>query len=146
MVKNMDARQKIQNILDSTQLATIATVNPTNLQPESALIAFVESDSLELYFQTGTNTRKFENLKINSKVSFVIGFGRTTVQYEVDASEVRDEAKMIRIRQLFLDKNSPTTAEFLNRPEISYFEVCPTWIGYSDYSHEKPIVFELTEF
>ncbi len=126
----------------SEKFTTISTVG-RNSKPESALIAFVEDESLRIYFQTGTGTRKFTNLKTNGNVAFVIGFGKTTVQYEGIAKRVEDTKIIEQIKKKFVNKNSPTTKEFLNRPIVSFFEVMPTWIGYSDYSTDTPIVSEL---
>lgn len=141
----MELVSTITQHLRANKLATIATAKPGSLQPESALIAFVE-DGLTLYIQTGSDTRKYGNLIQNPKVALVIGFDKITLQYQGIATEVTDTSSVECIKQRFVAKDSPTNTDFLNRPGVAFFKVVPTWIGYSDYTQAKPRIAELSQF
>ena len=137
-------KSKALAFLRSQQLSVIAT-NHAGGSPESALVAFAQDDNLHIYFQTGRHTRKAHNLADNPHVSFVFGVTLETgitMQYEGDAAQLHDPERIKACKQLFLDRNSPTTAEFLEHPTSIFFEVTPTWIGMSDYRANKPVVTE----
>ncbi len=115
-------------------------------KPESALVAFVEDEQLCIYFQTGKHTRKAENLRTNSQVSLVFGLSlddMITIQYEGIAKQLINAEDLTRLKELFMNKKSPTTEKYFNSPSSIFFKVTPTWIGCSDYSGKKPMVFEL---
>ncbi len=138
---------KILHILQTHHLAVIATTTPAHLSPESALIAFTEDNNLNLYFQTASHSRKAANLAVHPYVSLVIGLtleNLITVQYEGKAVQLTHPAAVTALKLRFLTKNSPTTAQHLNRPDTIFFQVIPSWIGYSDYSGTKPDVTELS--
>jgi general stress protein 26 len=142
-------RLKILNFLRTQKLAVIATSSPAEPTPESALIAFAEDDELCLYFQTGRHTRKAANLKVNPHVSLVIGLNLEdliTVQYEGVAEQINDQTDLEACKKRFVQKKSPTTAEYFNHPTAIFFKVTPTWIGCSDYSDKHPRVIELKDF
>jgi general stress protein 26 len=139
-----DTKKLILNFLALNSLGVISTVGK-NAQPEAALVAFAETPELELIFQTQSNTRKYQNLQQNSKVALVIGWDSVihkTLQYEGVASEVaaQDSEKYIKI---FKAKKTPCTEDFLNEPNVKFFKVVPTWIGFSDYTGKKPQITEL---
>jgi general stress protein 26 len=143
-------RTKILDFLKVHTLAVIST-NCKNKTPESALIAYAEDKNLCLYFQTGINTRKAANLKINPHVSLVIGLelkDKATLQYEGIAECIMDEKEIVKCKKLFLDKKSPTTPEFLERPEAILFKVKPAWINFSDYTrmNSHATLIQLSKF
>ncbi len=140
---------KIYGFLKAHKLAVVSTGGAKNRAPESALIAYVEDQDLCLYFQTSRHSRKASNLSINHKLSFVIGLDvadKATLQYEGIAVRFEKEDDITKCKQCFADKDSPTTAKHLERPDIVFFKVSPVWIGFSDYSKSKPEVIELTDF
>lgn len=142
----------ILEFLRKNVLATISTVNPQNLQPESALVAFCELGTLEIIITTLKGSRKYENLLKNDKVALVMGWEEdpkhwATLQYEGKAVEVCVH-KESSYRKLFLQKEgSPCTQKFLNRNDMKVFKITPTWIGYSRFpQNKKPIVIEIEFF
>lgn len=129
--KSKDGKARLKKFLNSHQLAVIATLDPKNPTPESALIAFVEDDNLCLYFQTGKYTRKAQNLSKNPYVSFVIGHTLdelATMQYEGRCEQLQSKDLINDCKQRFLSKNSPTTLEYLERPDAILFKATPVWI------------------
>lgn len=142
-IRSMSIKNTVLSHLNGTKLATISTSNAKTNQPESALIAFVEDKNLNLYFQTASDTRKFNNLINNPKIALVIGFSEKTIQYEGVATQIVNADHIARVKTMFKTKKSPTTQEFLNRPNVAFFSIKPTWIAYSDYSAKPPKVEEL---
>lgn len=117
-----------------------------SMAPESALVAFVEGDDLELYFQTSMHSRKYQNIQRNSKVAFVIGFDMLTVQYEGYAERINNPTLIEKTKQLFFNKESPSTPYYLNLPDTAIFKVTPKWVGYRDYSKSTPEINEIVIF
>lgn len=141
-------QQTVAAFLKSQQLAVLSTTDSS--APESALIAFVEDEELCLYFQTGAATRKVQNLRINPRVSLVMGLTsneKVTLQYQGQAEEIIVAQEIIRCKQRFYDKNSPTTRNYLERPDAIFFKIEPRWLRYSDYTDSsRAKVFEMTNF
>lgn len=125
--------KKINDFLQKCPLAVISTIDTFNCSGESALIAFTQNDELELYFMTFIDSRKYLNLQNNCKVSLVIGFGYTTIQYEGMAHQLKEEAVKEALHA-FSIKETPCTPDFLNNPRATFFKIMPKWIRYSDYS------------
>ena len=146
---DIDAKKKVLHFLKTQKLAVISTINSSQATPESALIAYTEDKNLNLYFQTGRHTRKAQNLKKNPRVSLVVGLALKdliTIQYEGQAFKITKNDEIQTSKKRFIEKDSPTTKEYLEHPTSIFFKVTPTWIGYSDYSGGKPHVFELKVF
>lgn len=138
-------KERVLSFLQSQKLAVIATCASGNASPESALIAYCEDDELCLYFQSGKGTRKVKNIRANPLVSLVIGLdmGLITMQYEGSADPLESFEDLKACKELFIQKNSPTTPDYFNENTI-FYKVSPVWIGFSDYtSPSEPKVFEL---
>lgn len=148
----MQKKEKLRIItfLREHHLAVISTVGFLGLAPESALIAFVEDEQLCLYFQTGKYTRKAANLVHARRVSLVIGLelkDMATLQYEGVAQKLMDLDQINDCKRRFLAKKSPTTREYLERPDAILFKITPTWIRFSDYTRgNHAFVTEIKEF
>lgn len=144
---NGNDRGLILDFLRLNVLATISTVNPKTLQPESALIAYCELENLEILFLTLVGSRKHENILINNKVALVIGWDINnweTLQYEGFASLVglKDETKYQKIFQN--KKNTPCREEFFQKSGMKLCKITPTWIGLSRFPKgRKPQVIEV---
>src|SRR3982750_3421694 len=108
--------QTILEFLKTQPMAAISTIAPESLQPESALIAFTQTDELEIIFETFLDTRKWRNLQQNPHVSLVIGWDTKrylTVQYEGVAAPAADDEQAEAYIQAFLAKDTPCTEKFL---------------------------------
>lgn len=139
--------RKIWDFLKTQPMATISTIASGSLQPESALIAFTQTDKLEIIFETFVDTRKWNNLQKNPRVSFVIGWDtkhHITVQYEGIATAAKDTEQTESYIQTFLTKDTPCTEKFLRDYRVRLFKVKPMWIRYSDYTDEIPAIIEQT--
>jgi nitroimidazol reductase NimA-like FMN-containing flavoprotein (pyridoxamine 5'-phosphate oxidase superfamily) len=111
-------------------------------KPESAVIAFGETENLELIFGTSNTARKYKNLQNDPHVAFAIGWdpdAYMTVQYEGTARELAgDEAK--KYSAAFAVKN-PRVAKYASLPDERYFLVTPTWIRYTSKKETFEISF-----
>ena len=139
--------QTILEFLRTQPMATISTITPGSLQPESALIAFTQTDKLEIIFETFINTRKWDNLRQNPHISLVIGWDtkrHLTVQYEGAATPAENDEQTEAYIQTFLAKDTPCTEKFLRDNRVRLFKVKPTWIRYSDYTEGIPAIIERT--
>jgi len=135
----------VLNFLKEQPMATISTVAKGSNQPESALIAFTQTQDLEIVFESFIDTRKWRNLKTNPYVAFVIGWDTNkhiTVQYEGIATPIPgSEAE--KYIQLFLVKDTPCTEKFLRDPRVQLYKATPVWVRYSDYTMNVPKVIEI---
>lgn len=133
----------IQQFMAECPFTVISTLGKVG--PEAALVAFAETDDLELIFQTFVDSRKYENLQVNPNVAFVIGWDEDThitIQYEGKAEELFGDAASSYLEQ-FRRKPTPCSDEYLFHEKSRLFRVTPRWIGYSDYTRSPPFVDEL---
>lgn len=71
MKPTKDTEDIVRNLFDKQKLAVLATQN--NGQPYASLVAFVGRDDLkEILFATPRTTRKFANLKADTRVAVLI--------------------------------------------------------------------------
>lgn len=137
----MDDKKLIYDLLHRTKLAVISTVGDP--APESAVLEFGQTESLEIVFDTFNKARKYKNLKKNPNVSFVIGWDENiTVQYEGIAEELVGEEKE-KYKAVYFEKN-PEAKRWEAREGIAYFKVKPRWIRYSDLNKDPWDVREVT--
>lgn len=71
MNKSHDIQQRLRELFESQQLAVLATHRSG--QPYASLVAFYATEDLKhIFFVTPRTTRKFENLKADSRVSILV--------------------------------------------------------------------------
>jgi pyridoxine/pyridoxamine 5'-phosphate oxidase len=135
-------QQRIYNFVKDQKYAVVSTVNEAG-QPESALVAFSETDSLELIFATGEHTRKVQNLLLNPNVAVVIGWDPdelTTVQYEgvarVLPMEMAGEYAGIHYEK------QPGSREHQDKPGECFVVISPVWARYTDFGNHPEEIFE----
>ena len=142
----MNKKQLISQYIASQILGVIATVNQDN-NPQAALVALTEVDTLGLIFGTYNTSRKYRNILKNPHIAVVFGNSpeeAITVQYEGIAEELSG-VELERCRTLHIAKN-PRSAKYADKPEQRYFKIKPTWIRYVDLASNPNIEFEVTEF
>lgn len=141
---NPQQKSTILEFLRQQPLATISTVGCDSHVPQSALIAFCETESLELVFETFVFARKYANLLANPHVALVIGWDpvtHITLQYEGIAKPI-PKSKIKYYQNLFLQKSTPCTEDFVKNPQARLFKVQPTWLRYSDYTKSPAEIWE----
>ena len=115
--------------------------------PQAAVVGAVVTDAFEIVFDTLAATRKAQNLRRNPKVAFVIG-GLTdgderTAQYEGIADQPTSH-ELERLKQLYFER-FPDGRERQTWPGLIYMRARPTWIRYSDYNRNPPVIVEFTD-
>jgi general stress protein 26 len=114
---------------------------------QAALVGIGVSDSLELVFDTLDTTRKVRNLRRVAKVAFVLGGwldgDERTVQYEGVADEpTGDDLERIKGVYFAAWPDGPARQSW---PGLVYIRVRPTWIRYSDFNRDPPMIVEFTD-
>lgn len=113
---------------------------------QAALVGIAVTDSLEIVFDTLATTRKARNLRLSSRTALVIGGwvagDERTVQYEGIADEPA-KAELDRLKAVYYAAwpDGPSRASW---PGLTYIRVRPTWIRYSDFNRDPPVIAELT--
>jgi len=114
--------------------------------PQIAVVGVVVSDRFEVFFDTLDSTRKAANLRRNPAIAMALGptaeATERTVQLEGTADEPRGD-DLQRLLDLYFDR-FPDGRDRQRWPGIMYFRVTPTWLRYSDFSTNPPIVAELS--
>jgi len=127
------------------RLAVQASVSPAAV-PQAAVIGYAVTDRFEIVFDTVDSTRKAGNLRRNPNLAFVIGGllpgDERTVQYEGIADEPSGD-ELDRLKQVYYE-TYPDGPSRLRWPGLMYVRVRPTWVRYSDYNVDPPLIVEFT--
>ena len=113
---------------------------------QAALVGIAVTDSLEIVFDTLATTRKARNLRRSPFAALVVGGwapgGERTVQYEGVADEPSGP-DLDRLKEAYFAAwpDGPSRADW---PGITYVRVRPTWIRYSDFTQNPPVIAEFT--
>jgi general stress protein 26 len=135
-------RAELVLFLRRYKLAVEATVPPGGGAPQAAVVGFAVSDALEIVFDTLESTRKWRNLRADPHVALVIGWDdEATAQIEGIADFPQGD-ELERIRQCYFVPY-PDGRERLAWPGITHVRVRPTWVRFSDYTQDPPLIVEL---
>ncbi len=139
-----EAKKRIMEFMGENILTVISTIDMDGNKPESAVIAFAQTENFELIFGTLAISRKYKNLQKNPNVSFVIGWNAETgtVQYEGTAKELSDEESPA-YAQILANKN-PRAGRYITKKSPRLFLVKPTWIRILDMIKNPDETFEIT--
>ncbi len=135
-------RQELFEYMRRHKLAVVATVS-RDQRSECALVGIAVTPDLELLFDTTESTRKCQNLRANSSVSFVIGWAdEITLQYEGKVDEPKGD-ELVRCKAAYFNVY-PDGRERERWPGITYFRVRPTWARYSNFNELPPKIVEMS--
>jgi len=113
--------------------------------PQAAVVGIAVTDAFEIVFDTLATSRKARNLAAVPAAAFVIGATRDgaqrTVQYE-GIADVPSGVERDRIREIYFAR-FPDGRDRLEWPGLIHIRVTPTWIRYSDYNGNPPLILEL---
>jgi uncharacterized pyridoxamine 5'-phosphate oxidase family protein len=122
------------------KLAVEASISATGA-PQSAVIGFAVSDSLEIIFDTVETTRKHRNLRADPRIAMTIGWDDAiTVQLEGVADFPAGD-ELDRIRACYFVAY-PDGRDRLAWPGIVHVRVRPSWLRYSDFTIDPPQIVE----
>jgi hypothetical protein len=139
-------RQELLEFMRGHSLVVQTSVSQTNT-PQAAVVGAVVTEAFEIVFDTLATTRKVRNLRSNPKITFVIG-GLTdgderTVQYEGIADQP-EGPELERLKELYFQR-FPDGRERQTWPGLVYVRARPTWLRYSDFNRNPPLIAEFTE-
>ena len=126
------------------KLSVLGTIGPP-ATPQAALVGIAITPELEIVFDTVKSSRKYPNLIARPACSFVIGGwepGEQTVQYQGEAEELKSP-ELERCQAIYFNVYPDGPAR-MSWPGIVYFVVRPTWIRYSDFDQNPPLIREFT--
>jgi hypothetical protein len=125
------ACQKLHAFLKRHRLAVLSSTGPDGAA-QSALINIAVTPELEIIFETTCETRKFDNIERDSRVSLVIGWdGPETMQYQGVAKRPDGQQRQ-RARDVFVGA-FPRKENDEFWPGNTYFLVTPHWLRFSSY-------------
>ena len=134
---------ELVQFIRSNRYAVLSSVSSTG-KPQAALIGIAATDSLEIVFDTVDTSRKFINLCANPMVSLVIGGfvpgDERTVQYEGVADQPQGR-ELDRLKAIYYE-TFPEGKQRLGWQGLVYFRVTPSWIRYSDFNVNPPLIQE----
>jgi general stress protein 26 len=137
--------QELLAFIRTHRLAVQASVTSAGA-PQAALVGFAVTDAFELVFDTLAATRKVTNLRENSSVALVIGGWVASDERTLQIDGVADEpqgADHERIREAYFTA-WPDGRARQAWPGLTYVRVRPTWIRYSDFNQQPPLVVEFS--
>jgi len=130
----------LHHFIGRFKLGVLSTIAEA-VTPQSALVGIAITPNLEIVFDTVKSSRKYPNLIARPQCSFVIGWaGEQTVQFEGEATNLQG-AELKRCQEVYF-KAWPDGPARLAWPGIVYFVVKPSWIRYSDFDQNPPLIQE----
>jgi len=136
-------RTDLLQFLRGHKLAVQSSVSERGT-PQAAVVGFVVTDQLEIFFDTLDTTRKVRNLRRNPNIAFVIGGllagDERTVQYEGVADEPTGP-ELDRLKEFYF-ATFPDGRQRQSWPGLIYIRARPMWIRYSDYNRNPPEIVE----
>lgn len=114
-------------------MLTVVSSSRADGAPQSAVVGFVVSDELELFFDTLTTSRKCVALRADARAALVIGWDDKTAQLEGVADEPSG-ADLDRLKQLYFAAFPDGVERDRTWTDLTYFRVRPTWARFSDFS------------
>ncbi len=113
-----------------------------NGTPQSALVGIAVTPALEIIFDTLNTTRKYANLLRSPSCSLVIGWdNEQTLQYE-GAAFFPSGPDLAHYQEQYFTR-WPDGRARLSWPGIAHIVVKPTWVRYSDFNQQPPIIEEV---
>ena len=133
-------KSDLYRFMSQCKLGVLSTIADSKT-PQSALVGIAVTAELEIIFDTVKSSRKYPNLVLRPRCAFVLGWaGEQTVQYEGEARELQG-AELKRCQDVYF-KAWPDGPGRLAWPGIVYFVVRPSWIRYSDFDQNPPLIAE----
>jgi nitroimidazol reductase NimA-like FMN-containing flavoprotein (pyridoxamine 5'-phosphate oxidase superfamily) len=126
---NPEVKKRIDKVLDSQSIAVLGTSRDD--EPYSCLVGYaMTTDLKEIVFATMRQRLKYENMKANPRVTFMIDdrheqsndFNDTTSITIVGSADDVGEPERAQYQKLLLDRH-PALTEFVNSPDCAVMRV-----------------------
>lgn len=112
-------------------------------RPQSAVVGVAVGESLELVFDSLSDTNKARNVSRDGRVSLVMWAGAATAQIEGNARVV-PAAELSRAQETYF-ASFPDGRARAAWPGIAYITVRPIWLRVSDFAGAEPTILELDQ-
>jgi general stress protein 26 len=135
-MSDSEIKQQMIEYVASHQQMTLATVTPDG-KPLARTVDYI-TDSADIYFGTGKDSRKVRDIQNNPNVAYTIDEVYKDwsqiqgAQMQGKATIVTDEAELNRIVQLFIEK-FPVLADMPMGPDLAIVKITPTEGFFLDY-------------
>jgi hypothetical protein len=138
-------KAELLDFLRQHRLAVEASVSAER-GPQAAVIGIAISDEFEVFFDTLSSSRKYQNLKRDPRLALVIGWDleqACTVQLEGLADEPQGaELERLKASYFAVFPDGVARAEW---PGIAYVRVRPTFLRFSDFRGQTPKIVEFDQ-
>jgi len=133
----------LYNFIKQHKYAVLSTVSKDNA-PESAVVGIVVTKDLKLFFDTLSDSRKYQNLLSNPRISFVIGWdNEQSLQFE-GIAKIPNTTELETLQKIYFETFPDGIDRKENVKNIAYICVEPTWVRYSDFNITPPKIEERT--
>ncbi|WP_406000106.1 pyridoxamine 5'-phosphate oxidase family protein [Streptomyces sp. NBC_00829] len=123
------------------KLAVQASVSPDGA-PQAAVVGYAVSDQLEIVFDTVDTTRKCINLRADPRIALVIGWDDAITAQIEGVADFPTGTELERVREWYFTAY-PDGRDRLAWPGITHVRVRPSWVRYSDFTQDPPLVVEV---
>ena len=110
--------------------------------PQAAVIGFGVSDACEIVFDTVTTTRKYANLAADPRIALVIGWDHDMTAQIEGVVDFPTGDELARAREVYFAAY-PDGRDRLAWAGITHARVRPTWVRFSDFTKDPPLIVEL---
>ena len=129
LAENPELRQVLHDLLTSQQFGVLCT--QSHGQPHGSVMCFAVADDLSrIWFATPRNTRKFENMRVNDRVAFVVENTRNQSSdvYEAVATTTTGQVRDLEgpAREAALERylaRYPHLEQFVTSPDCALMEL-----------------------
>jgi pyridoxine/pyridoxamine 5'-phosphate oxidase len=136
-------RAELVHFLRGHRLAVQASVAPDGA-PQAAVIGVGVGDACEIVFDTIDTTRKARNLAADPRIALVIGWDQEITAQIEGVVDFPTGDELARVREIYFAAY-PDGRDRLAWPGITHARVRPTWVRYSDFTKDPPLIVELGE-
>jgi nitroimidazol reductase NimA-like FMN-containing flavoprotein (pyridoxamine 5'-phosphate oxidase superfamily) len=124
MTEKGDIENEAQELLKEEELCTLATASKDGI-PEAATVRYMSDDDFNIYINSGSTYRKYQNMKENPRVAVVINGEYRNIQLEGEAEEVAKEDSDY-IVQMY--KHKYGRSKYLTNDESVFFKIKTDWV------------------
>jgi hypothetical protein len=135
-------RAELVEFLRRYRLAVQASVSAGGA-PQAAVVGVAISDACEIVFDTLTSTRKYRNLIADPRIALVIGWDHEITAQIEGVVDFPTGDELARLREVYFVPY-PDGRDRLAWEGITHARVRPTWVRYTDFTKDPPLIVELT--
>lgn len=141
----MTDKQTVLDFVKKNSLCVLSTATHDG-KPESAVMAFTAKDDFTILMSTETTTRKYPNILANTQASVVIGGLNNDPSLQLDGQiKVLQGPSADEAKSTILSLH-PDMAAYINTPNTKFLAFTPSWLRYSDFSQNPPVIVEFNNY